>query len=399
MNKKTEKICKDCGLSSYYHIQSWLNELNDRLLPEIRLPRKVEEFFDLWLEKFLIFLKLASLRDDFTRSDIQLRSSCFIDEFRGRGGSVKALRGPNNFTNRFWAEIQSRAVRFEGLPIANFASRYNIRLVDDKKKTKRHLEMGGFPIAKGQSFWFWQRGKALRFGVEKLGFPLVVKPRGGSVSRHVSTNIRDSDRLKLAIGKALVYSPTFIVEQFIADAFVHRVTVVDFNYVACVKQLPANILGDGVSSISELIDRKNRDPGRGEPDQKEYTLYKIVEDETTTKLLSERGYSLLSRPKKGEIVFLQRDPFLKLGGDLIELTPKVHPENLKLFRKIARFFDIRVVGIDFLAPDITRPYRDQTTAVLELNSLPCIELHHFPSAGPRQNVAKPVVDLFFKYYL
>jgi cyanophycin synthetase len=37
--------------------------------------------------------------------------------------------------------------------------------------------------------------------------------------------------------------------------------------------------------------------------------------------------------------------------------------------------------------------------VLELNSVPCIEMHHFPSSGTPQNVAKALVDLFFKYYL
>jgi len=75
-----------------------------------------------------------------------------------------------------------------------------------------------FPIADGKSFWFWQNNRALKFGSEKLGFPLVVKPRGGSVARHVTTNIRSRDELLKAINKAVVYSPAFIVERFVENS-------------------------------------------------------------------------------------------------------------------------------------------------------------------------------------
>lgn len=381
-----------------YHIETWLDEFTNRFLPSIRLPRKTESFFDVLLEKFFTFSRLASFRGDFTRSDIQLRSSCFIEELRKRGGAVKALRGPFGYTNHFRAEINGKVVRFESLPIADFASIYDAWLVDDKEKTKLHLQKGNFPIAEGRAFWFWQKKKAVRFAND-LGYPLVVKPRGGSVSRHVTTNIQDLGTLKTAIRKAILYSPAFIIEKFIPHASVHRATVVDFDYVACVQQMPASVVGNGVSTIRELIDKKNSNPNRGEPHQKEHTLYKIIENEMTTKLLNEKRYTTFSVPPKDEVVFLQYDPFLKLGGDLAEVTGAVHPDNLALFKRIARHFDIRVVGIDFLAQDISRSYTEQQCAVLELNSVPCIELHHFPSLGQPQNVAAPLVDLFFKYYL
>lgn len=396
---KSKKFCQDCGKSSYYHIQTWLDELTNRFLPRLSLPRKIEDFFALLLEKFFTFFRLASFRDNFTSSDIQLRSTCFIDELRKRGGSVKALHGPFGYTNHFRAEIGGKVIRFESLPIADFAGKYDARLVDDKERTKGHLRQGNLPMAEGKSFWFWQKKKAVQFGMEKLGFPLVVKPAGGSLSRHVTTNIQSPGKLKKAIDRAVIYSPVFMVEKFISRAFVYRATVIDFDFVACVKQVSANVIGDGISTIRALIDKKNSHSNRGNPNQKEYTLYKIVENETTEKLLSEKGDTFYSLPKKGEIVFLQEDPFLRLGGDLIEVTPQVHPDNLKLFRHIARFFDIRVVGIDFLAPDVSRSYKGQSCAILELNSLPCIELHHFPSSGAPQNAARAVVDLFFKYYL
>lgn len=386
-------------MSSAYHVQTWIDALTSQCLPRISLPRKLECFFDLLLEKFFTFSKLASLRDDFTRADIQLRSACFTEEARKRGVKFKVLHGPFGYTNHFQAGINGKIFRFESLPIADFAGKLNLRTIDDKERTKKHLKKGDFPIADGKGFWFWQKDKAMKFGINKTGFPLVIKPRNGSVSRHVTTNIQNSDQLKGAIKKAIIYSPTFIVEKFIADSFVHRATVVDCDFVACVKQVSANVVGDGASSIRELIDKKNKNPLRGEPNQKEFTLYRIVENETTQKLLTEKRYNFSSIPNKNEVVWLQKDPFLKLGGDLVELTPRIHSDNLRLFQNIAKFFDVRVVGIDFLCKDISVSWKNQLCAILELNSLPCIELHHFPSEGKPRNVAEAVVDLFFKYYL
>ena len=241
--------------------------------------------------------------------------------------------------------------------------------------------------------------EALKYGADILEFPVVVKPKSGSVSRHVTTNIKSKEELSQAISKALIYSPAFIVEKFVEDSFVYRATVVDFNFVAVVKQVPTNIIGDGISDIKQLVENKNREEGRDNPKLKKSILVKILIDKTSHELLGKKSYTLNTVPLKNEVIYLQKDPFLKLGGDLIEVTSEVHPETLKLFRDIAKFFDIRLVGIDFLIPNIKKSYEGQSCAVLELNSMPCIEMHHFPSSGEPQNVASALVDLFFKYYL
>lgn len=359
----------------------------------------MESFFNFSLEKTFSLIGLIKMRDDFLLSEIQMRSACFIDEARKRGVEFKAAKGPVGYTNHFCAEIGGKKIRFESLPVANHVSKYDVSFVDCKQRTKNHLLKGGFPIAEGKSFRVWQRGQAIKYGVNKLDFPLVVKPRSGSVARHVTTNIKSKEELQKAIDKAVVYSPAFVVERFVENSFVYRATVVDFDYVAVVKQIPANVVGDGNSTIQELVKKKNDDKRRGELHQKEFTLYKIIINETAIKLLSEKNYNLYTTPQKDELVYLQKNPFLKLGGDLVEVTEKVHPDNIQLFKDIAKFFDIRLVGMDFLVSDISSSWENQNCAVLELNSVPCIEMHHFPSSGTPQNVANALVDLFFKYYL
>ena len=157
-----------------------------------------------------------------------------------------------------------------------------------QRENKNHLKKGSFPIAEGKSFWFWQKGRALKFGSDELGFPLVVKPRGGSVARHVTTNIRSREELREGLDKAIVYSPAFIVERFIENSFVYRATVVDFDFVAVVKQVPANVVGDGTSTIQQLVGKKNGDKKRGEPHQKILPCTKSLLTKLQRKLLAEK---------------------------------------------------------------------------------------------------------------
>ena len=92
--------------------------------------------------------------------------------------------------------------------------------------------------------------------------------------------------LKQAIHKAIIYSPNFIIEKFIQNVSTYRVTVIDFDKIYYVKQVPANIVGDGTSTIRQLIDTKNSNPNRGGKDDKGFILQKIVEDLDYTDLIA-----------------------------------------------------------------------------------------------------------------
>ncbi|MEK7086922.1 MAG: cyanophycin synthetase, partial [Patescibacteria group bacterium] len=262
---------------------------------------------------------------------------------------------------------------------------------------KRKLSEVGLPVAPGKSFSFFGSWSARRYG-NSLGFPLVVKPRFGSMSQHVTVNIKNEIGLREAIKKALRYSPHFIVEKFLENVSVFRVTVIDEEFVACVKRVPAHVIGDGIHTIQELIDIKNQDPRRGKPKQKDATIFKLVVDETSEKLLREKNFDLFSIPRVGEIVYLQEKVILDLGADLFEVTKDVHQDNLELFSCTVRLFGAKLVGIDFLAEDVTKSWKEQSCAIIELNSLPYIDMHHFPTEGEPVPVAKFLCGLVEKYY-
>lgn len=395
INKKN--YCPDCELPKSSHIQNWLNEIIDGLLithSSSSLSREREARIDIIIEKLFFLFRLAKLEHDFPRDKIQLRSSLFISEARKHGWEFKVIRGRFGYTNHFQMSREGKTIRFDGLPLAEFANTRPSAVIDDKEQGKKLLQQGGFPVATGRSFRFWQINKALDFGEKQIGFPLVVKPRHGSVSRHVTTDIRTRGELAAAIRHAIHYAPSFIIEKFIEKSLVHRATIIDFNFVACAKQIPAHVIGNGADSIRKLIATKNNDPRR---DGK--FLHQLQLNAAALALLEKNNYTLDSIPAKDETIYLQNEPFMRLGGDIAEVTNELHPDNRQLFIDIAKFFGIRVIGLDFLISDISQSWKNQACAVLELNSLPCIEMHHIPTYGEPQDAAAALYQMTLKYYL
>lgn len=225
----------------------------------------------------------------------------------------------------------------------------------------------------------------------KLCFPLVVKPRCGSLSHHVTTNIQTAEELQNAIAIVKEYTNNYIVEKYIpGDVF--RITVITANVFA-VKRLPATIIGDGMNTVQALIEQYNAHPYRGEPHQKNATLYKIVIDEETKKMLQKQHLSLETIIPRGLRAHVKEKVNLGSAAEVIEVTEALHKANKTLFLNIAELLQTEILGIDFICKDISVPWYQQECGVIECNSVPYIDMHQFPSKGKRKYIAKYVVEL------
>ena len=49
-------------------------------------------------------------------------------------------------------------------------------------------------------------------------------------------------------------------------------------------------------------------------------------------------------------------------------------------------------GFDFICEDISKPYFEQECAIIEANSCPSIDMHHYPVSGKVRNVAGRLLD-------
>ena len=383
------------------HLENWLKDFiyfGMAAFPVHNLiPPKTYYFLDQSLYRFFVFLKLLAPNGKIDYQKISLRTTVFIDEAKKFGLIVKSLDSPFGPSNHFEMEWPGKKHYFEGLPRVEQLENQTSKIIDDKMAVKKMLQENGLPTAEGKSFWWFQKKLAAAW-TRKFGWPVIVKPRLGSMSHHLTANINNETALIKAIEKATRYSPAFIIERFVPNVSTYRATVIDFNKVACVKRIPAQVIGNGAQTIQELVERKNRDPRRGNPKQKDTTLYKLVINETSHRLLQNQNYSLPSVPAAGEIVWLQEKVILDLGADLREETSRIHPDNLELFQKVAELFNVRLVGIDFLIQDISRSWKTAPSAIIELNSLPYIDMHHFPTEGQPVKAAAFLCQMVKKYY-
>jgi cyanophycin synthetase len=273
--------------------------------------------------------------------------------------------------------------------IASTTSNIGVDLAGDKEDTKRILGEAYIPVPRG---FVISTPEELNDAIHDLDFPLVIKPVNGNHGRGVTTNILTHDMAATAFSLAKTISDEIIVERFVTGQD-YRFLVINYKLVAVAKRTPAMIIGDGKSSIGELIDEVNKDPRRGDGHEK--ILTKIVVDEVTKNILSEKRLSLQSVLPLGEILFLKDTANISTGGTARDVTDLVHPYNVLMAERISRLLNLDICGVDIIATDINAPITEKSGAVLEVNAGPGFRMHLAPAKGIARNVAAPVIDMLF----
>jgi cyanophycin synthetase len=273
--------------------------------------------------------------------------------------------------------------------ITNQTSAIAVEVADEKTRVKEHLKKSGIPVPNGRVVTTEEEAIAV---FDEIGAAVVVKPDVGNHGKGATINITDLNQLKAAFQVARDKHPDVIVEEFVHGGD-FRFLVIDGKLVAAAKREPAHIIGDGKSSIKNLIQKVNSDPLRGFGHEKVLTRIEI--DEMSERLLSLRGLSLNSSPKEGEKVYLKATANLSQGGTATDVTDEVHPEIRLMAERAARIIGLDCMGVDALATDISLPLVQSGIKVVEVNAAPGFRMHLEPTNGQPRNIAKPLVDMLF----
>jgi len=134
-----------------------------------------------------------------------------------------------------------------------------VELASDKEETNKILASLGLPVPRQQLVT--AQTDALK-AAQKLGGPVVLKPYNGNHGRGITINIRGDDEIREAFQAAQAHSKSVIVETF-QEGDDHRLLVINGELVAATRRTPGHVVGDGKSSIAELVDAVNADPRRG----------------------------------------------------------------------------------------------------------------------------------------
>jgi cyanophycin synthetase len=271
----------------------------------------------------------------------------------------------------------------------SLTSHAGVEVAGNKNRTKAMLADGGVPVPKGTTVY---SEEGLRDAIDDLGFPIVTKPLDGNHGKGATIRITNWEDAVAGLRAAKEYGRAVIVEQYVTGDD-YRLLVVDGKLIAAAKRTPAAVVGDGESTIQELIDKVNEDPRRGVGHEK--VLTSIKADQHTLDLLKARDLGLESVLDDGETVYLKSTANISTGGTATDVTDLVDPYNVLLAERVAGIVGLDICGIDMLTSDIAIPLNQTRGAVIEVNAAPGFRMHISPTEGLPRNVAAPVVDMLF----
>ncbi len=327
---------------------------------------------------------LDALHDLYEEVRLGPSTAAVVEEARRRGIPVRRLNSRSLIqlgTGRHLRRIQAT--------MTDYTSAIAVEIAQNKSDTKRVLEGVGLPVPVGEIATSEDDAIAI---AQELGFPVIVKPLDANHGRGISGRLDDADAVRAAWAQASAVSSEAVVERFTTGRD-HRVLVVDGRMVAVAERVPAHVVGDGRSTVRQLIERENRDPRRGIGHRK--TLTRLPVDGDTRRYLAHQGYSLDAVPDEGARVLLRPTANLSTGGTAIDRTEEIHPDNVTACEIAAGVIGLDVAGIDVLTDDIAVPFRDNDAVIVEVNAAPGIRMHTHPTEGEPRNVAAPILDMLF----
>ena len=264
-----------------------------------------------------------------------------------------------------------------------------VELACDKEKTKKILAGMGVPVPLGMTIYSFGE---LKDAIDRLGYPIVIKPLNGNHGRGITIDIQDWEHAEIGYDRARDVSKGVIVEHFYQGRD-HRILVVNHKVVAVAERVPAHVVGDGVTTISALVDRENQDVRRGTGHDN--MLTKIELDDSTAEMLDRQGFTLNTILPIDVACYLRATANLSTGGIAIDRTDEIHPETVWLAERVSRIIDLDVAGIDVITTDITKPLREVDGTIVEVNAAPGLRMHISPCQGVGRNVAAPILKMLF----
>ncbi|MFZ6051824.1 cyanophycin synthetase [Halocola ammonii] len=264
-----------------------------------------------------------------------------------------------------------------------------VDLAGDKEDTKFLLQRAGVPVPGGG---ICTDEEGLLNELSYVGYPCVIKPVDGNHGKGATTNIKDEAGAIRAFKLAQNYSERIIVERRI-KGHDFRLLVINHQLVAAAKRTPAHVVGDGKSTLKQLIDAVNADPRRGFGH--ENMLTEITVDKMTRHILTTKKLTLKSILPDGKRLYLKTTANLSTGGTATDVTDSVHPYNKFMAERISRIIGLDICGIDIMASNLKTSVVDNGGAVLEVNAAPGFRMHLDPTEGLPRNVAEPVIDMLY----
>lgn len=268
-------------------------------------------------------------------------------------------------------------------------------IMENKVVTKKVLAKAGFNVPQSIEF------TDVKSAVEN--FPLfenravVIKPKSTNFGLGISIfqqGVTDRDDFAKAVEIAFREDKEIMVEDYLLGTE-YRFFVLGDQTLAVLLRVPANVIGDGVHTVAELVAAKNDHPLRG--DGSRTPLKKIALGDIERLQLKEQGLTVDSIPAKDQLVQLRANSNISTGGDSIDMTDEMHASYKEIAVGISKAMGAAVCGVDLIIPDLKQPAEPslRSWGVIEANFNPMMMMHIFPFSGPSRRLTMNVIKMLF----
>ncbi|HAT4078977.1 bifunctional glutamate--cysteine ligase GshA/glutathione synthetase GshB [Clostridium perfringens] len=265
-------------------------------------------------------------------------------------------------------------------------------IMENKLVTKDILKENNIRVPKGKDYDNIDEAKKdfRLFKDEKI----VIKPKSTNFGLGISIfpgeySREDYDK---AVEIAFREDSSILIEEFMTGKE-YRFLVIGEEVVGILHREPANVIGNGESTIEELVFEKNKDPLRGRGYKT--PLEKIKLGEIEEMFLKNQGLSFKYIPKNGEKIYLRENSNISTGGDSIDFTDKIHPSYKEVALKSAKAVKAIICGVDMVIDNIEEEAKEKNHGIIELNFNPAIHIHCFPYKGENRKAGEKILDLLF----
>lgn len=323
--------------------------------------------------------------------DMELSTQLLIYDALQLGVEVEILDRKDHFL-RLTYDDHSEIVRNGNMTSKDTTLSHFI--MENKTVTKKLLAEEGYAVPGGGEYHSME--DALASYEKYRDQAIVIKPKSTNYGIGISVfkEFPNKDSYKEALEIAFKEDDAVLVEEFVAGTE-YRFFVLNGIVEAVLLRVPANVVGDGKSTINELIDEKNTDPLRGVNHLAPLAV--IEKGSIESLMLRGQGHTFDSVPEEGEQVFLRENSNISTGGDSIDFTDDMHSSYNAIAVGIAETLDVNVTGIDLIIPDYTKESTDENPgySCIEANFNPAMNMHAYVSEGKGRRLSKKVLTMLF----
>lgn len=259
--------------------------------------------------------------------------------------------------------------------LSDLTSAVSMTLCQDKQLTQRWLARAGLNLPAQRLAGSRAENAAFLAAHRRL----VVKPVNGEQGQGVAVDLSTPEEVEKAIRAARRFDSRVLLESFHSGQDL-RILVIGFEVVAAALRHPAEVIGDGRTSIRALIEAQSRRRQAASGGESRIPL-----DAETERVLRQAGYDHDSVLPEGRHLAVRRTANLHTGGCLEDVTEQLHPALAEAAVRAARALDIPVVGLDLLVEAVDRP----DYVIIEANERAGLANHE-----PQPTAAR-FVDLLF----